>query len=123
MPPAPETTSLSTLCSTSGPRDGDLFDDIANALFDTGYAIVPAALPPALVDALFVHFKSLDDDEFHQAGVGRESAHHVNPFIRKDEIRWIRGEHPATADYLAWMEGLRLGLNRRLFMGLFEYEL
>lgn len=113
---------MSTLCTTSGPRDGDVYDDIANALFDTGYIILPGALPAGLVDALFVHFKSLDEDEFRPAGVGREAGHRINPFIRRDEIRWIRGEHPATADYLAWMEGLRLGLNRRLFMGLFEYE-
>jgi SM-20-related protein len=42
--------------------------------------------------------------------------------VRTDAIRWLGPDDPAEAAYLAWMERLRLGLNRRLFIGLFEYE-
>ena len=34
-----------------------------------------------------------------------------------DKIRWIDGHHPATHGYLAWVEALRLSLNRHLFFG------
>jgi SM-20-related protein len=37
-------------------------------------------------------------------------------------MRWLHPDDPAEAAYLAWMEQLRQGLNRRLFLGLFDYE-
>lgn len=103
-------------------RRDALFDDIAEALTLRGYAVVPAALPPALTDRLFIRVTQLDDTHFRPAGVGRQSDFAVNPFVRSDEIRWLNEGDHAEADYLQWMEGLREGINRRLFMGLFDYE-
>jgi SM-20-related protein len=39
-------------------------------------------------------------------------------------IYWLDTAQTAAAvhDYLDWIEQLRLGLNRRLFLGLFDYE-
>lgn len=99
-----------------------LFDDIARALATTGYMVLPQALPPALVDALFIHFKSLAVNDFRRAGIGKEIEHQVNAFVRSDAIAWLDGSHAATSDYLSWMEALRLGLNQRLFLGLFDFE-
>ena len=100
----------------------EIFDDIANALADTGYIILPAALPTDLTDALYLHMKSLNDEKFRRAGIGRDNQHHVNDFVRTDEICWLTGKHSSARAYLDWMESLRLGLNRRLFLGLFDYE-
>lgn len=102
--------------------DEDRFRQIALQLESTGYVILPSDLPAALVDSLLLHFKSLADDEFNQAGIGRATDYQISGGIRGDEIRWIDGQHPATQVYLAWIESLRLSLNRHLFLGLFDYE-
>lgn len=99
-----------------------VFDQIADALVATGYAVLPLALPPAIAETMFLRIASFEDAGFQAAGVGRADEFLVNPFVRKDEIRWLSQQDPVEAAYLAWMEQLRLGLNRRLFMGLFDYE-
>ena len=96
--------------------------DIAAALEQEGYAIVQDLLPHDLLLALLAHFHSMDESRFNRAGIGREADFQVNPFIRTDEIHWLEGTHPATSDYFAWMERVRIGLNRALFLGLFDYE-
>ncbi|SEA10371.1 2OG-Fe(II) oxygenase [Microbulbifer marinus] len=106
----------------SGPRDGDPMDLIAAALRKDGYIVLPAPLPPALLAGLLRHFRSIDRERFRRAGIGREDEHQLNRFVRSDEIFWLDRANPAVAAYLSWMETLRLGLNRRLFLGLFDYE-
>ncbi len=100
----------------------EVFDQIAQGLETNGYIVLPVALPANLTDALYLHMKSLEDEKFKRAGIGRDNQHHVNDFVRTDEICWLTGEHSSAKAYLDWMENLRLGLNRRLFLGLFDYE-
>ena len=113
---------MNTLPSFFGPSDGDIFDEIASAIDAQGYIILPSVLPEALVNCLFIHFQSLDQENFKTAGIGREFNHHINRFVRTDRIYWLTKGHDATHAYLTWIENLRLGLNRRLFLGLFDYE-
>lgn len=113
---------MSTLSLTTGPGGEDLFDQIADALAGPGYIVLPAALPGALTDSLFIHFTSLNNADFKHAGVGRDTGHRINPFVRGDRIVWVEATHPAIVEYLDWIEQLRLTLNRRLFLGLFDYE-
>ena len=61
-------------------------------------------------------------DGLQQAGIGREAAFRVARHVRGDRIHWLDPHEPAQARYLAAMETLRLGLNRELFLGLFEFE-
>ncbi|MFD1215989.1 MULTISPECIES: 2OG-Fe(II) oxygenase [Microbulbifer] len=105
-----------------GPDDDDPLERIATALRETGYIVLPAPLPPALLGALLRHFRSLDQSRFQTAGIGREDDHQLNQFVRTDEIYWLDRSNPAVSAYLDSMETLRLGLNRRLFLGLFDYE-
>lgn len=105
-----------------GPRDGDPLDLIAAALRKDGYIVLPAPLPPSVLGALLRHFRSIEREKFKRAGIGREEEHQLNRFVRSDEIFWLDNANPAVNAYLAWMETLRLGLNRRLFLGLFDYE-
>jgi SM-20-related protein len=102
--------------------DEDQFKYIAANLESTGYVILPDVLPETLVDGLLLHFKSLHNAEFYQAGTGRAFNHQVNTQLRGDKIRWLEGSHPATRAYLDWVENLRLNLNRHLYLGLFDYE-
>ncbi|MEX1663970.1 2OG-Fe(II) oxygenase [Zhongshania arctica] len=99
-----------------------LFDRIADALTENGYVVLPAALPAVMSDTLFTRIASFEDEVFRPAGVGRAGEFQLNPFVRNDEIRWLAPTDEVEASYLAWMEKLRTGLNRRLFMGLFDYE-
>jgi SM-20-related protein len=99
-----------------------VFDRIADALSETGYAVLPAALPAIMGDALLARAASFDHSVFRAAGVGRADKFQLNALVRNDEIRWLTPDNEVEAAYLAWMEALRMGLNRRLFMGLFDYE-
>jgi len=113
---------LNNLTSTPGPGDTDLFDQVADAIEDRGYILLPMALPMAVVDGIYHHLRALDSEDFKPARIGRELDEMSNPFVRNDRIRWLDPQVPVVADYLAWAEGLRLALNRRLFLGLFDYE-
>ena len=102
--------------------DLPLFDEIADGLTERGFVVLPLALPPAVSEALLLRVTALGDDAFRRAGVGRERDFQLNRFVRSDEIRWLTNADAAEAQYLAWMEQLRQAINRRLFMGLFDYE-
>jgi SM-20-related protein len=117
-----EESSLSTLSLTTGPGGEDLFDNITTALAGPGYIVLPSPLPDTLADSLFIHFTSLNEANFKHAGIGRETNHRINPFVRGDRIAWVETTHPAIVEYLDWIEQLRLVINRRLFLGLFDYE-
>jgi SM-20-related protein len=105
-----------------GPGDGDVIGRIADAISRDGYSLTDGAVPPAMLDALFVHLCGLTDAELSRAGVGREKDFQLNRFVRTDETCWLEAGHPASAAFLGWMEQLRLGLRQRLFLGLFDYE-
>lgn len=113
---------MSALSSPADPVEEDLHDRIATAIEANGYVLIPDALPAALIDALFVDLTSRQKAGFSEAGVGRDTLHTANPLVRTDRTCWIDRQHAATAVYLDWIEHLRLSLNRRLFLGLFDYE-
>lgn len=102
--------------------DTRLFDTIAQALRERGYALCPNALRPELTQALKVHLKVMQDEQFSPAGVGRENKYAVRQSIRSDEICWITGESTAGKAWLDWAELLRRDLNRQLLLGLFSFE-
>ncbi len=112
---------MSALPTISGPG-GDLFEVIAAALESRGYIILPGVLSADLIDSLFGYFKRLGERDFKKAGIGRDLDHRINRFVRTDRIVWLENDAVATQPYLDWMESLRLALNERLFLGLFDYE-
>jgi SM-20-related protein len=99
-----------------------LYDHIADALVDRGYVIVPEALPKELARALMEAGRDERERHFVAAATGREQLHRLNREVRSDKIDWVAGKSAPERGYLAWMEALRLGLNQRLFLGLFDYE-
>ncbi|WP_102796822.1 2OG-Fe(II) oxygenase [Bowmanella denitrificans] len=84
--------------------------------------VIPDLLPMGIAEALLLEVTEYNSQQFQQAGIGREQQQQQNQFVRTDEIRWLNGQSTAQQAFLATMEQLRLGLNRRLFMGLFDYE-
>jgi len=113
---------LSALAFDVDASGGEVFLHIAHDIERQGYSIVDGALPAALVDALFVEICGLPEGVLTPAGIGRDEIYQLNRFVRSDETMWLDSEQPIASHFLAWMEGLRLGINRRLFLGLFDYE-
>jgi len=62
--------------------------------------------------------------DFKRAGVGRGNTLEIREDIRRDHILWLQpGEASVEQEtYLAKLEILRLALNRRFFLGLFDFE-
>ena len=100
-----------------------MFERIAQALEGPGYIVLPEVFAPALIADLLQQVSTLDENRLHTAGIGRDAAHQINQQIRSDKILWLDETlHPAVKAYLDWVEQLRQELNRRLFLGLFDYE-
>ena len=106
----------------------------ALALTERGYAVMPAAMPEnggedgedgwvqlrAEAERLFAA------DTFSAARVGRgegdgDGALRQSP-IRGSSVRWLDASMPGGRGFLRWMEGLRVALNRDLFLGLDSFE-
>jgi SM-20-related protein len=98
------------------------YDLIADALADKGYCILPQLLPAELNTALRRRVSRLDDEDFSHAGIGRDHDFQLNRAVRRDQTRWLSDANPVDAAYIDEMAELRLQVNRRLFMGLFDYE-
>ena len=98
-----------------------LLDEIAEALVEPGFIILDQPLPAALVRGLIDNLRA-QQAEFKPAGVGRRGDYQRNEEIRGDAIQWLEPGDPAVTEFLRWMDKLRLGINQRLFLGLFDYE-
>ena len=98
-------------------------DLIADDLAERGYGIYDNILPYELMKRLVVESDQLaQHDAFSRAGIGRGKDFTQQETIRTDETHWLDGSGDASAEFLAQMDVLRLGINQRLFLGLFDYE-
>lgn len=107
------------------PQDGltpDALDKLADDLNDKGYCLTPGLLPLDIAQQLLTEISQLHQGCFEPAGIGRELQQQQNQFVRTDAIHWLDGQTTAQQTFLELMENLRLAINRRLFMGLFDYE-
>ena len=114
------TTSLENHVLAGSTAPEEMYERIADDLYQRGYSIIPAALPPALTTRLTAYAHEAID--FDPAGIGRAGQYHQNEFVRTDEICWIQGTAAVTTAWLNWMDCLKAYLNKRLFLGLFSYE-
>jgi SM-20-related protein len=97
-------------------------EHLAAALALQGYCVIDEALPAELAGKLASTCVAAPADAFKAAGIGRLHAHQRDASIRSDAIRWLEPERDPDAAYVDTMEGLRVALNRELFLGLFDYE-
>lgn len=111
---------LSTL-----PTKGISFLDIsgiADTLVEHGYLIVPQFISQQKALDFYHYAQDLDASQWQQAAVGRQRQQTINTNVRSDRIHWLDPRCAEEQEYLAHMNTLREGLNRELFMGLFDYE-
>ena len=99
-----------------------LIDKIADALQQHGFIQLTEFLPAWLGTQLQQEATRLSSLTFKPAGIGRQNNLQLNTQIRTDTTLWLDGESVQQQVYLQCMEQLRVGLNRRLFMGLFDFE-
>jgi SM-20-related protein len=97
----------------------------ALALTERGYAVLPAAMPEAGWRGLRAEAEHLfADDAFSAAGIGRGEGVRKESAIRGGSICWLdaNASMPAGHAFMSWMEGLRVSLNRDLFLGLDSFD-
>lgn len=98
-------------------------DDAADALAERGWFCCADAISKMQVDALAADLEQLiEDDRLQRAGIGRERNFQVDRDVRRDWIFWLGRQRPAQTAFLAHAEQIRLALNQRLFLALFEFE-
>jgi SM-20-related protein len=98
---------------------------IADALAERGWAVASSFLPAETIRALAEDARQRQRaDEFRLAGVGAGAGHAVREHVRRDVVHWLEppGAGSAQQVCLAQFEALRLGLNRELQLGLFDFE-
>lgn len=90
-----------------------------------GWAVMPMSLSND--EGYHLRFEcaaAYETGAFRKAAVGRGNSLQIREEIRSDEVMWIEpgatSAHQTT--YLASLEVLRLALNQRFFLGLFDYE-
>lgn len=99
-----------------------LFEQIAHELESTGFCIQANVFPKGLLERLCLHQKTMANDKFTDAGIGRGVDYLNSTIIRTDEICWINGSSMIGEQWIAWASNLQTYLNRRLFLGLFSFE-
>lgn len=99
-----------------------MLDVIADALVDKGYIFLSDLVPTHISQVLLEKIQSTQAHELKAASIGRGIEQQLNPDIRRDRIQWLEESNEPDNQYLDVMMQLKNGLNRRLFMGLFDYE-
>jgi SM-20-related protein len=100
-------------------------EDLMNAIDRYGWSVTPGRAGDG--DSLRLMHEcenACEKGGFHRAGVGRGGNLEVREDIRRDQVMWLQpGVASAEQEiYLAKLETLRLALNQRFFLGLFEFE-
>ena len=98
------------------------FDQVIADIREKGWSVTDGFFSDEMVEALMNDIDELDNSYMKQAGVGRSNDHQVALNRRSDYIRWIDPITPARTAFLSAMSELRLEFNRRLFLGLWDYE-
>jgi len=100
-------------------------DAIAGDLYEQGWSVRPGFADRRLTRALAARARRWHAaGAFQRAGVGRGRDHAVRPDIRGDRVLWLDRvpDLPSVRLLQARLEDLRIAVNRRLFLGLEDYE-
>lgn len=105
------------------PFDPERIDRIIADLAGNGYGILTDAVAPPLVDRLIADCTTREAaGDMVRAAIGREEAYKLEARIRRVDAAWLDGRADGEAAFLALAEQIRTAINRRLFLGLFEFE-
>jgi SM-20-related protein len=97
----------------------DELDRALGQLAAEGFAVVEGLFSPPLIEALKTEAEQL---VMQPAGIGREAHHLHDNTLRQTRIAWLDGGSEAQRQFLDRAQALRVSLNRRFFLGLFEFE-
>lgn len=100
-------------------------EKILNDLENQGYSIQENFFTSNLTNELKEILSSLrEQDLLKQAGIGRKNDFHIEQSIRSDVISWFDGNtlSPSQSEFLRITEQLQSAINKRFFLGLFEFE-
>ncbi len=104
-------------------RQPDLPVQIAEALCQQDYLVLPNALTDAGVSALRAELQDFRTaGRLQPAAVGRGQERQLASHTRSDLTCWLTGETTAQQQWLAAMATLRTVLNQRLLLGVNDYE-
>jgi SM-20-related protein len=95
-----------------------LYEKIISSLVEDGYIVIDDALESGVADALLAKAQKLPN--YKKAGISKQSAKDTNR--RRDAIVWLDEDGACVSEYLSFAEGLRVYLNRSLYLGLRYYE-
>ncbi len=101
----------------------EVLDQAVAALEGPGWGVIDHFLPETLWHALAERAEHrFQQGDFHDAGIGARAE--LRPGVRGDAICWLSPQpsDPLEGQFLARIEALRLAINRRLWLGLMEYE-
>jgi SM-20-related protein len=98
----------------------NLYETITTALVEQGYIVIDDALESLVCAELMQHAMKLQG--YKHAGISSSANLQVNKQRRRDKIHWLDENHPTEKKFLTFSEGLRVYLNRHLFLGLSYYE-
>lgn len=92
-------------------------------LGSAGFAVCLDLLPSELVTRLVVEQRRREDGgDMVVAGVGRGGARTQGGGERHAQSSWFDGQSEAQRQFLGFTERVRLAINRRLMLGLFDFE-
>jgi len=97
------------------------FTAIADDLSAQGWSVCYEFLPLDAAAALRLELDT-SSAALQSAAIGRGQGVLQNAEIRSDQTVWLDPDQPAQREYLGRMEHLRLYLNQRLLLGLFDCE-
>jgi SM-20-related protein len=101
------------------------YEALALDLYNKGWSIVPDFLPAVVVHQLRCELiQQWQAGKFRTAAIGRGADREINTSIRNDEVKWLEDEKGTASQqlYFQAMNQLRMTLNRKLFLGLVEFE-
>jgi SM-20-related protein len=88
-----------------------------------GYSVSPGMLPPELIASLAAEQRRREGaGELGRAGTGRGAGQAAGGTRRQAQSSWFNNGTAAERNYCAFAERIRLAINSRLFLGLFEFE-
>jgi len=99
--------------------------EIADGLAERGWVVGHDLLPVDALEALAAEARRLfEEGRFGPAAVGRGRGRGFRPDVRGDQVFWLDPRTTSEAETRYWeaVEGLRLDLNRLLYLGLAELE-
>jgi SM-20-related protein len=102
-------------------------DPIIDDIVDRGWSAQANFLPSEMVDRLIREELELwQDEQFRAAKIGSGSQEQKQSEIRSDRIHWLSPDpaeqSPAVREYFAFVDQLRVTLNRSLFLSLHSFE-